>query len=202
MDSEKAEGTVRPIAEAVRVTRMPGARLVTTKVTAERTGGAYFLFEVEVAPWGGEGPHVQHREDECLYVVEGRFAFVVEGAKRETGPGAYLYVPKGALHAYENVGETTGRLLTLHTPGGSHELFLEEAGEPVDGGGAPRPRRSGPMRPGSPRSRPSTASNCATRTSSLKPNGATQEGGFEMLREKLLRYGADLVINPGTHGRI
>ena len=107
---------------------MPGDRLVKTRVAAGRTGGAYSLFEVEVGPGGGEGPHVQHREDECLYVVEGRFAFAVEGAKTEAGPGEHLYVSRGALHAYENVGEGVGTLLAVHTPGGPQERFVAAAG--------------------------------------------------------------------------
>ena len=107
---------------------MPGDRLVKTRVTAGRTGGAYSLFEVEVGPGGGEGPHVQHREDECLYVVEGRFAFAIEGAKTEAGPGEHLYVSRGALHAYENVGEAAGTLLAVHTPGGPQERFVAAAG--------------------------------------------------------------------------
>jgi mannose-6-phosphate isomerase-like protein (cupin superfamily) len=116
-----------------RTVRMPGGLLFTTKVAAERTGWAYSLFEVEVGKGGGEAPHVQHREDEWLYVLEGRFGFLVEGVASKAGPGTHLYVPRGALHAYENAGEGTGRLLVVHTPGGSQESFLAAAGEPVGG---------------------------------------------------------------------
>ena len=129
-----------------RSVRLPGSRLVTTRVAAERTGWAYSLFEVEVGVGGAEGPHVQHREDECLYVLEGRFGLVVEGVTSQAGPGTHVYVPKGALHAYENVGGRTGRLLVVHTPGGSQESFLAAAGELADGladGPAARPRRDG-----------------------------------------------------------
>jgi mannose-6-phosphate isomerase-like protein (cupin superfamily) len=116
-----------------RSVRMPGGRLVTTRVAAERTGWAYSLFEVEVGMGGGEAPHIQHRGDEYIYVIEGRFDFLVEGVASEAGPGTHLYVPRGALHAYENAGEGTGRLLVVHTPGGSQESFLAAAGEPVVG---------------------------------------------------------------------
>ena len=113
--------------------RMPGVRLVTLKVSGDRTGGAYSLFEVAVGPGGGEGPHVQHREDECFYVLEGRFGFVVEGEEIEAGPGSLVYVPKGNLHAFRNAGETTGRMLVSQTPGGAYERFVEEVGEPATG---------------------------------------------------------------------
>ena len=113
-----------------RAVRMSRAQLVTTKVSTEQTGGAYSLFEVEVRPGGGQVPHIQHRDDECLYVLDGEFKFLEDdGSTTRVGPGSVLYVPKGDLHRYRNMGETTGRLLVIHTPGGLHECFLEEAGE-------------------------------------------------------------------------
>lgn len=111
--------------------RMPGRQVYTRKVGSEQTGGAFSFFEVEVEPGGGDGSHVQHREDECFYVVEGRFEFVLEDAGIEAGPGSLVYATRGELHAFENVGEGVGRLLVLHTPGGPHERFVQEIGEPV-----------------------------------------------------------------------
>ena len=114
-----------------RAVRMPQLRLLTRKVGGDQTGGAYALFEIAVDPGGGEGPHIQHREDECLYVVEGRFRFVVEGEEIEAGPGSLVYVPKGTLHAFQNTGPTAGRMLAIQTPGGAYEDFVEEVGEPA-----------------------------------------------------------------------
>lgn len=115
-----------------RAVRTPWDELVTRKVAGQQTGGAFSLFEVEVTPRGGQPPHVQHREDEFFYVIEGRFGFLVEdGEEFEAGPGSLVYVPKGNLHAFENAGETTGRLLVGQTPAGSYERFLEEAGKPA-----------------------------------------------------------------------
>ena len=127
-----------------RAVRMPGERLVTRKVGSDQTGGAYSLFEVTVGAGGSEGPHVQHREDECFYVLEGRFGFVVEGEQIEAGPGSLVYVPKGVLHAFENAGETTGRMLVSQTPGGAYERFIEEVGPPEAGEGVP-PETEEPM---------------------------------------------------------
>jgi mannose-6-phosphate isomerase-like protein (cupin superfamily) len=113
------------------VVMVPGRQLYTRKVGGNQTSGAFSLFEVEVGAGGGEGAHIQHREDECFYVLEGRFEFVVEGVGIEAHTGSLVYVTKGELHAFENVGEEVGRLLILHTPGGSHERFIEEVGEPA-----------------------------------------------------------------------
>ena len=112
--------------------------IVTCKVTAEQTGGAYSLFEVVSPPGGVPRPHVQHLEDECLYVVEGVFEFVEGGRTFLAGPGSVVYVPKGSLHAYRNAGEDAGRLLVTQTPGGVHERFFEEVGVPVAEGAATR----------------------------------------------------------------
>jgi mannose-6-phosphate isomerase-like protein (cupin superfamily) len=99
------------------------------KTKSEQTGGAYSLFEVVTRPGSGPTPHVQHWEDESFYVLEGEYEFLVEGRTVRAGAGALLYVPRGNLHAHRNTGEGVGRMLVSHTPGGSHERFLEEIGE-------------------------------------------------------------------------
>jgi mannose-6-phosphate isomerase-like protein (cupin superfamily) len=112
-------------------------QLITRKVGSEQTGGAYSLFEVAVSPGGGSQPHVQHREDECFYVLEGEFEFLIESARIVVGPGSLVYVPKGNLHAFNNEGEGVGRMLVSQTPGGVYEGFVEEAGEPATGEAVP-----------------------------------------------------------------
>ena len=107
--------------------------LVTCKTTSEQTGGAFSLFEVTTQPGVGPPPHVQHREDEAFYVLEGEYDFLVEGRTLRAGADSLLYVTKGALHAHKNVGERVGRMLVSQTPGGLYERFFEEVGKPVDG---------------------------------------------------------------------
>ena len=60
------------------------------KTTAEQTGGAYSITEVESFPGNGPPPHIHHREDECIYIVEGAFSIilaerVVDAADGEIG---------------------------------------------------------------------------------------------------------------------
>ncbi len=105
--------------------------LVTYKVTSDQTGGAYSLFEVASRPGSEAPPHVQHREDEAFWVLEGEYEFLVEGRTLRMPAGSLLYVPKGNLHAHKNVGDSTGRMLVSQTPGGLHERFFEEVGEEV-----------------------------------------------------------------------
>ena len=143
--------TTRIVSGEGRSLRVLG-ELVTCKVTAEQTGGAYSLFEVVSPPGGVPRPHIQHLEDECLYVILGVFEFVEGDETFLAGPGSVVYVPKGNLHAYRNASRAAGRLLITQTPGGMHERFFEEIGEPVTerattkdapAGLARRPRRHG-----------------------------------------------------------
>jgi quercetin dioxygenase-like cupin family protein len=112
--------------------------LVMYKTKSDQTGGAYSLFEVVTQPGSGPPPHVQHREDESFYVLEGEYEFLVEDRTLVAGTGSLLYVPRGILHAHSTVGEGVGRMLVSQTSGGLHELFFEEIGQE---------RRDGSTRP-------------------------------------------------------
>ncbi|MDQ3792298.1 MAG: cupin domain-containing protein [Actinomycetota bacterium] len=110
--------------------------MMTYKVTSDQTGGAYSLFEVETPPGGGPPLHVQHREDEAFWVLEGEYEFLGREQTLRAVAGSLVYVPKGTLHAHVNRGEGPARMLVSQTPGGSHERFFEEV-EEADGAGIP-----------------------------------------------------------------
>ena len=141
---EKGEGKIETSVshlapgEGSKLLRVFG-ELVAYKITSDRTGGAYSLFEVVTGPGSGPPPHVQHREDEPFYVLKGEYEFLVEDRTVEAGAGSLIYVPKGHLHAYINVGEGTARMMVSQTPGGLHERFFEEIGVPA----TDEPRRPG-----------------------------------------------------------
>jgi quercetin dioxygenase-like cupin family protein len=118
--------------------------LVTYKITSCQTGGAYSLFEVVTEPGSGPPPHVQHREDEAFYVLKGEYEFLVEDRTITAGAGSLIYVPKGNLHAHINVGEGTAGMLVSQTPGGLHERFFEDVGEPATDESR-RPGFAGPL---------------------------------------------------------
>jgi quercetin dioxygenase-like cupin family protein len=113
-----------------RTLRVMG-EMVTYKVTSDRTGGAYSLFEVASPPDGGSPPHIQHRGDESFFVLEGEYEFLLEDRLTRMGAGSSVYIPKGNLHSHKNVGEGLARMLIGHTPGRTHERFFEEVGRPV-----------------------------------------------------------------------
>ena len=147
-ESEMMERGVAHVSPGEGTTLRVMGELVTYKVTSGQTGGAYSLFEVASQPGTGAPSHVQHRQDEFFYVLEGDYEFLVEDRTLRMPAGSLLYVPKGNLHGHKNVGEGTGRMLISQTPGGLLERFFEEVGEEaLDRWEPPDPERSdGPAR--------------------------------------------------------
>lgn len=111
----------------------------TFKAVSEDTNGAYSFIEVSVPPQSGPPPHIHHREDEALYVLEGELEVLDRGRSMRVNAGSFVHIPKGTLHCFKNVGATTARMLALFTPGG-FEGFFFEVGQPViEGENAPPP---------------------------------------------------------------
>ena len=98
--------------------------------TARQTSGTYFMMEAVVPPGGGPPPHVQTREDEGFYVLEGAVTFWVGGEEVQAGPGAYLNVPRGVIHNFKNQGRDVAKLLILFAPAGIEQMFSGMAREP------------------------------------------------------------------------
>lgn len=113
--------------------------LVTFYALGEETGGAFTLFEEATPPQSGALPHVHHHEDQALYVLEGEHEFVCDGRTFLAEAGSFVYVPRGTVHSFENVGTTAGRLLIISTPAGGTEKFLFEVGEPATDKSSPPP---------------------------------------------------------------
>lgn len=93
--------------------------------TGKQTDGEYFFFESVVPPNGGPPPHVQTREEEAFYILEGEVTFYAEGKETIAKKGAYLNVPKGVRHRFRNNTDTNARMLVFFSPAGIEEMFEE-----------------------------------------------------------------------------
>lgn len=83
----------------------------------------------EIVPPGVAGPWHRHsREDEVSYVIDGQFRIWRGDEVFDLGPGGVALLPRGQAHTFQNVGRSTGRLLTVITPAGL-ERFFEEVAE-------------------------------------------------------------------------
>lgn len=98
------------------------------------TGGSYCVVEARTAPGAGAPPNSHPGEQEAFYVLEGQFEFMIDGATRRAGPGDFVSIPDGALHAFTAVGDGPGRVLIVNAPGRVHDAFFTEAGEALPEG--------------------------------------------------------------------
>jgi len=111
----------------------PAGGPLTYKARSEQTGGSLTAFESIAAP--GEGPplHRHASQDEVLYVLEGQVRFSIDGSLHETTAGAFVFIPRGVPHAWQNAGDVPARLLVLFTPAApGMERFFERAAELPD----------------------------------------------------------------------
>ena len=96
-------------------------------LTAESTGGALTVGFAQVQPGGGPPPHLHLNEDEIFIVLEGRMAFLADGAWTEGGPGTVAFLPRAVPHAFRNVGDTPSRHVVITTPGGFERFYADWA---------------------------------------------------------------------------
>lgn len=100
--------------------------LLTFLATGEETGGAFSLVE-EVGRKGhsAEPPmHVQTREDESFYVIEGAMRFIVGDDVIDAPAGTFVCLPRDVPHRFEIVSDDV-RMLNLCTPGGFDGMFRD-----------------------------------------------------------------------------
>ena len=95
--------------------------------TGDDTDGGYYLVEAIVPPGGGPPLHIQTREEEAFYILEGELSFYGDDGEVVAGSGTYLNIPKGAKHRFRNNGDTTAKMIFFFTPAGIEGLFDELA---------------------------------------------------------------------------
>ena len=95
----------------------------TLKATHETTGGVLGLIEASVPAGGGPPPHVHDREDEAYYLLEGELEVQDGDRTFLAGPGSFVFISRGTLHRFRNVGFGHARMLVLFTPAGFEEFF-------------------------------------------------------------------------------
>ena len=102
------------------------------------TNGAVAMFEFTV-PVGAKVPvpHYHKAYDETIYGVEGVVTFTVEGEPVDIGPGETCFIPRGAVHGFNNFGQANVKALAVITPALLGPDFFKEAAAIVNAGGPP-----------------------------------------------------------------
>ena len=105
---------------------------------AADTNGAVAMFEFTV-PVGAKMPlpHSHKHYDETIYGVQGVVTFTVEGKPVDIGPGESCFVPRGAVHGFNNLKQTDVKGLAIITPALLGPDFFKEAAAIVNAGGPP-----------------------------------------------------------------
>jgi quercetin dioxygenase-like cupin family protein len=99
------------------------------RLTSGQTDGAVGVIE-HLLPHGMATPlHVQAREHELFYVLDGQITVWIEGERSEATAGDVVWLERGRAHAFR-VDSESARVLGLSVPGG-HEQFFRLAGEPA-----------------------------------------------------------------------
>lgn len=105
--------------------------LMIIKARAADTAGALGITEGHFPEGFGPPLHVHHREDETIYVLEGRMRFRQGDEEFVAGPGTLVWGPRGVPHAFK-VEPGGARALVIVTPGGLEEMFAV-GGRPAEG---------------------------------------------------------------------
>ena len=122
--------------EEIRV----GAMAIRFVIEGEQSAGAVAAFEFDV-PAGAmlPSPHSHDGYEETIYGLEGVVTWTVEGTPIDVGPGETLFIPRGAVHHFDNAGEDDAKQLAIVTPGILGPDFFREVAAVLDSaaGGPP-----------------------------------------------------------------
>jgi len=105
---------------------------------AADTNGSAAMFEFTV-PAGGKVPvpHYHEHFDETIYGLAGVMTFTVDGKPIDIAPGETCFIPRGAIHGFNNLGQKEARALAVITPALLGPNFFKEIGEIINAGGPP-----------------------------------------------------------------
>jgi quercetin dioxygenase-like cupin family protein len=105
-----------------------------------QSAGSAAIFEFDV-PAGARiaGAHSHDAYDETIYGLEGVLTWTIEGTASELGPNEAVFIPRGAVHHFDNRGDIDAKALAIATPGSIGPDFFREVGAILDAaaGGPP-----------------------------------------------------------------
>jgi quercetin dioxygenase-like cupin family protein len=131
---------VNPSEESIKL----GPLEIRFLLTGDDTSGSVSLFEVLV-PLGQKLAAPAHKNDayeEVLYGIEGILTWTVDGTPIEVGPGQALCIPRGAVHRFDNLGNTDAKQLAVISPAIMGPAYFREAAEVIGAAGGGPPDRT------------------------------------------------------------
>ena len=126
-----------PMTQTREVIRI-GQTTVTFLLEGRDTNAQLAMFEFTV-PVGAKVPipHSHEHYDETVYGIDGVLTFTVNGTPHNLGPGDSLFIPRGAVHGFNNFGQQDTKTLGVVTPALIGPEFFKEVAAIVNAGGPP-----------------------------------------------------------------
>ena len=122
--------------EEIRV----GEMTIRFLIEGSQSAGSVAIFEFDV-PAGARLPeaHIHDGYDETIYGLEGVLTWTIDGAPTDVGPDEAVFIPRGAVHQFDNRGDVDAKALAIATPGVIGSDFFREVGAILDAaaGGPP-----------------------------------------------------------------
>ena len=105
---------------------------------AADTNGSASMFEFTV-PVGAKVPipHYHENFDEAIYGLAGVMTFTVEGKTIDIAPGETCFIPRGAIHGFNNLQQADAKALAVITPALLGSIFFREVSQILNAGGPP-----------------------------------------------------------------
>jgi len=105
---------------------------------ASDTNGSAAVFEFTV-PAGARvpAPHYHENFDETIYGLAGIMTFTVEGRDIDIAPGETHFIPRGAVHGFNNLKQDDAKALAVITPALLGPDYFKEIAEIINAGGPP-----------------------------------------------------------------
>jgi quercetin dioxygenase-like cupin family protein len=121
-----------------RETIKVGEIIIEFLLEAADTNGSAAMFEFTV-PVGAKVPipHYHEHYDETIYGLSGTLTFTVDGEAIDIQPGETCFIPRGAVHGFDNLNQVDAKALAVITPALLSSIFFKEVAEIVNAGGPP-----------------------------------------------------------------
>ena len=129
---------VKNPSEEIRI----GQMAIRFLLEGEASGGSVAIFEFDV-PAAARVPaaHSHDGYEETIYGLEGVLSWTLDGERNEVGPGEVLFIPRGAVHRFDNEQEVDAKMLAIVSPGILGPDYFREMAAVIEAatGGPPDP---------------------------------------------------------------
>ncbi len=104
----------------------------------DQSNGQLAMFEFTV-PAGAKVPvpHSHTGYDETIHGLEGVLTFTIDGRPMDVAPGETCFIPRGAVHGFNNLKPARAKALAVVTPALIGPDFFKETAAIVNVGGPP-----------------------------------------------------------------